>query len=146
VTWFYAPSNGALVHEDAPNPQYYDLELGTLAGQWKVVNVAGDATTAQAAAAADKQFGPGTKTNGKTAQTSNTSDTSVAAAAGTQAVTNAASDVLGLPTFSNLRGLMIRVSKVVVGMLLIAIGTVKLFHVSDAVKDVAPIVAKGAAL
>lgn len=129
MTWFYAPDNGALVHEDAPNPQYYDLELGTLAGQWRVVNVAGDATTAQAAAAANAQFGPGTKTGGKPAQTSNTSDVSVAG----QAAANAAG-VPGLTQIGTFFGDLaegstwIRVGEVLLGLVLIAIGVARLTH------------------
>jgi hypothetical protein len=60
------------------------------------------------------------------------------------AVANAAGDVLGLPQLSNLRNLVIRGAKVIVGLLLIAIGAVKLLHIEDAAKEVAPIVAKGA--
>jgi hypothetical protein len=50
--------------------------------------------------------------------------------------------ILGLPTLSNLRNLVLRGAKVIAGMLLIAIGAVKLMHVDSAI----PIIAKGAAL
>jgi hypothetical protein len=53
-------------------------------------------------------------------------------------------NVLGLPQLSNLRNLVIRSAKVIVGMVLIAIGTAKLLHVEQAVKDVAPVAAKAA--
>lgn len=118
MTWFYAPGNGALVHEDPPNPQYYDLELGTVAGQWKVVNVNPDATTEQAAAAANKQFGPGTKTNGQTAQTSNTSDSSVAG----KAAENAVPGVSSITQFLSQPGLWIRLGEVAAGLILLGIG------------------------
>lgn len=59
---------------------------------------------------------------------------------------NEASSILGLPQLSNLRNLVIRSAKVIVGMLLIAVGAVKLLHVEQAVKDVAPIAAKAAVL
>jgi hypothetical protein len=51
-------------------------------------------------------------------------------------------DVLGLPELHNLRNLVIGIVKVVAGMLLIAIGTVKLLHIDQAVEKVAPVVAK----
>jgi hypothetical protein len=63
-----------------------------------------------------------------------------------QAASNAVGSVLGLPTLSNTRNLVVRASKVIIGLLLVAIGATKLFHIDSAVKDVAPIVAKGAAL
>jgi hypothetical protein len=53
-------------------------------------------------------------------------------------------EILGLPTLSHLRNLMVRSAKVIVGMLLIAMGAAKIFHVEQAVKDVAPIVGKAA--
>lgn len=52
--------------------------------------------------------------------------------------------ILGLPKLSNLRNFVIRAVKVIVGLALIVVGTVKLLHVESAVKDVAPIVGKAA--
>jgi hypothetical protein len=69
---------------------------------------------------------------------------SSAASDAENAASSAASNILGLPTLSNLRGLVIRGAKVIVGLLLIAIGAVKLLDIQHSA--VPGIVAKGAAI
>jgi hypothetical protein len=138
MAWFYNSYSGELTHADGLDALAYEAAIHTATG-WHELKISDKATAAQAAAEAKKEV-PG----GKTPTTSLAQGLKNAPSGVTNLITNAAGDILGLPTLSNLRGLMIRTAKVVVGMLLIAVGAVKLLQVESAVKDVAPVVAKAA--
>jgi hypothetical protein len=131
----YSPAGGSTTYQYYQGTKAQAQAQANLAVKIGGSNLSGPYATEADAQAAVK--------SGKVNQGRQSQAQQAVTAAG-NAVNSAVQNVLGLPTFSNTRNLVIRSAKVIVGMLLVAIGAVKLFHVEQAIKDVAPIVGKAA--
>jgi hypothetical protein len=123
VPWFYNSYSGKLVHEDLPSPGYlaYEAALHTATG-WHELGVADSATAAQAEAWVNAHLKGGAPPD------PNASPSQYASNSLGQAANKAGQAVAGTfqLTFGNDTGLLGRILKVGLGLVLIISGVVKL--------------------
>lgn len=128
MPWFYNSYSGKLVHEDPPSPGYlvYEAALHTATG-WHELGVADNATAAQATAWAQANLpGAAPSANASVGQYASTAAGQAASKAG-----QAIGSTFQL-TFGNTTGLLGRIIKVGLGLVLIISGLVKLTGASKA--------------
>lgn len=130
MAWFYNSYSGELTHADGIDALAYEAAIHTGTG-WHELKIADNATEAQAAAEAQKEV-PG----GKTPTTSITQGLKNAPGGVANLLTNGAGNLLGLPQLHNLRDLMVRSAKVVIGAALIIIGVAQLSGASKAISSI----------
>jgi len=123
MPWFYDSYSGKLVHEDPPSPGYYAYEAALHTGTgWHELGVADTATAAQAEAWVNANL------KGGAAPDPNASVGTYASNAAGQAASKAGQTVASAfqLSFGNTTGLLGRVLKVAIGLILIISGLVRL--------------------